>query len=224
MSAEVERKIEVTYLDLDTIHPNAWNPNAMGDRTYEAARESIRTFGFLVPMIVRSDPEIEGQWQIIDGEHRWKAAQDEGATRGPAIIVDGFSDPEVKKLTLALNMHGDADVVPLGKLLAELSLSMSTLDELRMALPYGDSELEELVKIGQIEWGSFGGDGQAEVEAFLEERAAAQDGKTLVTLGFDEAQIERYKTFIEMLAREGGDTFTPEEAVLTALSSACQSL
>lgn len=222
MSEVKEREVQVTYLDLAVIHPNPWNPNAMGERTYEAARESIKLFGFLIPIIVRTASE---GYEIIDGEHRWKAAGDEGLTRVPTIIVDGFSDAEVKKLTLSLNMHGDADVVPLGKLLAELALTMDTLDELRVALPYGDSELEELVKIGQIEWGSFPGDGQAAVEDFLTNGVAAQrDGKTLVALYFDAAQTERYNTFIEMLSREHGEGFTPEAAVLDSLGKSCQAL
>lgn len=218
-----ELRLEVVYHDLSTIHPNPWNPNVQNTRTYEAEVESIKKYGFRVPMQVRSHPEKAGEWQIVDGEHRWKAAQDLGYAEGPTLHVDDLSEADVKKLTLAFNMHGDPDLVPLGKLLVELSSSFDGLDALRDALPYDARELEELLKIGQANWGDFDPAAQSDVEDLLNAGNRSASGHS-VTLGFDKAQRERYDTFHEILARELGEAYTPEEAVLSSLSGACSKL
>lgn len=215
------REITIEYLDLAKVHPNPWNPNRQNERTFEAERESIRSYGFIVPMLVRAHPEIEGEHQIIDGEHRWRGAQEEGLTRGPAIVVDGFDESEVRKLTLALNMHGDAEIVPLSRLLVELSQSIPDLEALRLALPYSGTELDELLKIGQVDWGNFDLSGQTQVEEHLRQ---ASNSQYTVFFAFDKGQRERFDKFMEILARELGSAFTREEATLSALSGACQNL
>lgn len=55
------------------VQPNPWNPNKMNERQFAAELESIMHNGFLDPVTVR-EHAMEG-YEIIDGEHRWKALQ-----------------------------------------------------------------------------------------------------------------------------------------------------
>jgi ParB/RepB/Spo0J family partition protein len=68
----------IIQLPLDWLTPNPWNPNQMDDEQYGKALNSIREFGFVDPVTVR---ELGNDtYQIIDGEHRWRAAQPADST------------------------------------------------------------------------------------------------------------------------------------------------
>ncbi len=134
------------------IHANPWNPNVQSDVVARATRESLQRFGFVEPVLLRPHPEITGEWEIINGEHRWTEAQALGYTDIPTVIED-LTDDEAKKLTVVLNeTTGDADVVLLGQLLSELQ----NLDDFKLALPYTDAELTHLLSIGAEDWDRFG--------------------------------------------------------------------
>lgn len=146
---------------VSAIHPNPWNPNRMPPRVMEAERESIRAYGFIDPITVREHPRIDGEYEVIDGEHRWRAAQEEGYAELPLIVIPDLSDAAAKKLTVILNeTRGEADVVLLGRLLADLGRDLPD-DELRLGLPYSVAELAQLREIGDGDWAEFetGGDG-----------------------------------------------------------------
>jgi ParB family chromosome partitioning protein len=72
-------------LDLDRIRPNAEQPRSDFDE--EALAElasSLKREGVLQPVIVR--PLGEGQYELIAGERRWRAAQLAGLLKIPAIV------------------------------------------------------------------------------------------------------------------------------------------
>jgi hypothetical protein len=145
-------KLKIVKVPVERIHPNPWNPNRQDDRTYQANRESIRTFGFIDPVTARPHPDIDGDWQIIDGEHRFRAAQDEGMTEVDLIPLK-LDDNAAKKLTVILNeARGEADVALLGELLSSLEME---LDELQIGLPYSSTELDHLLSLGSATWGDF---------------------------------------------------------------------
>jgi len=120
------------------ILPNPWNPNKMTADMYAKALESIQTYGFVDPLLVREHDD--GLFQIIDGEHRFRAGSDLGMTDFPCIVLD-VDDATAKKLTIVMNeLHGQADPHKMGDLLAEL-LSDTTIDQLLVALPYDEGTL-----------------------------------------------------------------------------------
>lgn len=123
---------------------NPWNPNRMTAAMYAKILESIREYGMVDPITVREDMTrggIEPFYQIIDGENRWRGALDLGYTEFDCTIIDGLTDAQAKKLTIIMNeLHGQADPDKMGDLLADI-LSMTSLTELKIALPYDDSVL-----------------------------------------------------------------------------------
>lgn len=133
----------------DKLHPNPWNPNHMNPRQQKGVEESVTTYGQVMELLVRPHPDIEGEYQIIDGEHRFKALPNEVYCN----VIHGLPDAEAKKLTIVMNeTRGSADKIELAQLLAEID---SEVEDLANALPYEDSELEELIKLADVDWDSF---------------------------------------------------------------------
>ena len=60
--------------------PNTYNPNEMTKRQQTTLAKEIKTKGFLQPILVNK------QHIIIDGEHRWRAAQEAKLEEIPCII------------------------------------------------------------------------------------------------------------------------------------------
>lgn len=121
------------------LEKNPWNPNRMTAAMFAKAIESIQTYGFIDPLLVR----VLGawRWQIIDGEHRFDAGLTLGMTDFPCTVISGISDADAKKLTIVMNeLHGQADPTKMGTLLNEI-LADTSLDDLLVALPYDESIL-----------------------------------------------------------------------------------
>lgn len=103
----------------------------------------MATYGFIDPVTVRRHPDLDGQYQIIDGEHRWMAAVDLGLGAIPLSLIDPCPDVVAKKLTVVLNeIHGSPDRQLLGALLGELQ---DAGDDLMNALPFTQVDIEGLL-------------------------------------------------------------------------------
>jgi ParB family chromosome partitioning protein len=63
--------------------------------------ESIRERGIIQPLIVR---KIDGKYELIAGERRWRAAKEVGLAEAP-VIVRVASDQEVLELALVENLQ-----------------------------------------------------------------------------------------------------------------------
>lgn len=83
-------------------------PSAEQSRRHFAAEplrelaESIRTHGLLQPLLVR---RVNGGFQLIAGERRWRAAQEAGLTRVPAIVRSGVEEEDSLLLGLIENLQ-----------------------------------------------------------------------------------------------------------------------
>ncbi len=89
-----ERALEV---DSDLLRPNKFQPRTTIDETKidELAR-SIRANGIIQPIVVR---KVEGGYEIVAGERRWRAAQRAGLLKVPVVVRD---IPEERLLAAAL--------------------------------------------------------------------------------------------------------------------------
>lgn len=63
--------------------------------------ESIRERGIIQPLIVR---KVDGKYELIAGERRWRAARELGLSEAPAIVREA-SDREVLELALIENLQ-----------------------------------------------------------------------------------------------------------------------
>jgi ParB-like nuclease domain len=150
---DVAIHLDARVVPIGDLYANPWNVNAMDERGYEATRESIRDGGFLDPVTVRAHPTREGKWQIIDGEHRWKAAKDEGLKAISINVLALPDDEQAKKLSLILNQHGQADKLSLAKLIKGLAAKLGP--EARRGLAYSEEEFEELISLAAATWNKY---------------------------------------------------------------------
>ncbi len=71
-----------TVTGIDLIHPNPEQPRKrIDDEGLAALALSISTHGLLQPILVRRHPTLPGQYEIVAGERRWRAAHMAGLTR-----------------------------------------------------------------------------------------------------------------------------------------------
>jgi hypothetical protein len=148
-------KGERQIVPIALLHPNPWNPNVQSDFMFERERASIRRFGFIDPVTVRAVGKGRNAFlQIIDGEHRWRAAEMEGLEEITVENLGKMPDADAKALTEILNqLHGEPDKGKQAELIA------SILDEdgnLRSVLPYTEVQFEQFDAIVNFDWEGIG--------------------------------------------------------------------
>jgi len=100
-----------TYLKVDQIVANPRQPRAkIEDESLEELAASIREHGILQPLIVTSDPTT-GQYSLIAGERRLRAARLAGLQQVP-VIIRQVTEQERLELALIENVQR-ADLTPL---------------------------------------------------------------------------------------------------------------
>ena len=97
-----DNKDEVVQLYLDDIIPNRFQPREVFDeRALKELAVSIKEHGVIQPIIVRN---VNGKYEIIAGERRYKASALAGQTKIPAIIRN-LDDKESSKVALLENLQ-----------------------------------------------------------------------------------------------------------------------
>ena len=99
---EEEAGAELLELPVELIRPNPSQPRARFDaEALDALAASIETSGVIQPLLVR--PLHDGGYELIAGERRWRAAQQAGLAKVPAVVRDS-AEPERLQTALIENM------------------------------------------------------------------------------------------------------------------------
>jgi ParB family chromosome partitioning protein len=101
-------------IPVNAIRPNPKQPRQVfDDESLVELVHSIKEIGVLQPIVVRSLPSEGGEerFELIMGERRWRAAQEAGLERIPAIVRD-TSDDDMLRDALLENLHR-SDLNPL---------------------------------------------------------------------------------------------------------------
>jgi ParB family chromosome partitioning protein len=123
---------ELTYLPLETIHPNPRQPRKRFDHeSTSALAESIRAQGLVQPVVVR--PRKAGGFELIAGERRWRAAQEASLPTVPALVREA-DDRDTLLLGLVENVAREQlsaveEARAYALLLDEFELSLGELAE-----------------------------------------------------------------------------------------------
>ena len=114
------RGTALRQLPIERVQRSPYQPRqSMQPEALEALAESIRQQGVMQPVVVR---EVGGEYQLIAGERRWRAAQQAGLQEIPAIVREA-SDSEAAAMALVENLQRE-DLNPL-----EEARAFSTLVE-----------------------------------------------------------------------------------------------
>lgn len=100
----MEETDSLRTLRISEIEPNKGQPRKVFDKeAMEQLAESIRVNGVLQPLLVR--PLATGNYQIIAGERRWRAAKIAGLSEVPVVIRDDLSEEQVMQVALIENLQ-----------------------------------------------------------------------------------------------------------------------
>jgi len=126
----------------------------MTDFMYQKELASISRFGFVNPIIVR---QVGDRYEVIDGEHRLKAAMELGMESIPIWSLGEIADPKAKQLTVVLNeTRGTTDRSELSALLQDLLTSETTMD-LMTVFPFSKDEFKAIVDLPAFDWSTVEG-------------------------------------------------------------------
>ena len=92
-------------LPIEKVHPNPDQPRRdFSSEDLDDLSASIAERGIIQPLIVRKDPTRAGNYQIVAGERRWRAAQRAKLHEVPVVIRD-FNDQEVLEVAIIENIQ-----------------------------------------------------------------------------------------------------------------------
>ena len=90
---------------IDQIHPNPDQPRrAFDQEKLEDLAASIREKGVIQPLILRPSPRKGGEYEIVAGERRWRAAQLARQHEVPALVRE-YSDTESLEIAIIENIQ-----------------------------------------------------------------------------------------------------------------------
>jgi ParB family chromosome partitioning protein len=123
---------ELAQIPVADIHPNPKQPRRHFDgEAVSGLAESIRNQGLIQPVVVR--PRLEGGYELIAGERRWRASREAGVTTVPAVVREA-DDRDTLLLGLVENVARE-DLSPIEEgrgyavLIDEFGLSLGEVAE-----------------------------------------------------------------------------------------------
>lgn len=123
---------ELVHLGIDEIQPNPRQPRRHLDHeTTSGLADSIRAQGILQPVVVR--PRVDGGYELVAGERRWRAAREAGLASVPALVREA-DDRDTLLLALVENVARE-DLSPVEEarayamLIDEFALSLGDVAE-----------------------------------------------------------------------------------------------
>ncbi len=146
-AGEVERAD--MRLPIERLAPNPDQPRRnFSDTALEELTESIRAKGVLQPLIVRPSPTSEGDYEIVAGERRWRAAQRAQLHQIPVLIRD-LTDTEMLEVAIIENIQR-ADLNPVEEAVGYRNLLERfghTQEQLAAALGKSRSHISNLLRL-----------------------------------------------------------------------------
>lgn len=180
----------VRDIPIELIHRNPDQPRRHFDPEEIADLErSIRDKGILQPILVRPSPTTPGEFEIVAGERRWRAAQQAGMTAIPAL-VRALNDDRAYEIAIVENVQR-TDLNPLEEAQAYAVLVNRfghTQDQIAQAIGKSRSHVANTLRLAQLPEGV-----QAHV---LAGRLTAGHARALLT-------AENAEAMADQVAREG---------------------
>ena len=144
----MKHEIKIVRLKIDDLIPTEENPNKMSDFIYQRMKDTIKEKGLFGSIICR--PKA-GQFQILDGEHRWKACKELGMTELPIeVSVEEISDQETKFWTLYFNnTKGKDDIEKVVQIFNEIDAGQAQL------LPFTEDEIKNTKDLFNFDFSQY---------------------------------------------------------------------
>lgn len=142
----------VREIPIELIHRNVEQPRQTFDEADMAElAESIRDKGVLQPILVRPSPRTDGEYEVVAGERRWRAAQRAGLASIPALVRQ-LQDTEAFEIAIIENIQR-ADLNPIEEARAYASLMARlqiTQEETARRLGKSRSHVANTLRLAQL--------------------------------------------------------------------------
>jgi DNA modification methylase len=130
--------LTVEQIPIDQLRPDPANPRRISDEELDSLERSIRSFGFVSPILARREDRT-----VIGGHQRLLAARRLGLKAVPVTYLD-ISVEQARLLNLALNkISGSWDEQLLARMLADLQTSPNI--DLTLS-GFGEDEIRDLIR------------------------------------------------------------------------------
>lgn len=202
---------ETPTVSIDRLVRGRYQPRRVDDEADPELLEladSIRTLGLIEPIAVRPFPEAVGQFEILAGDRRWRAARLAGLTEVPVIIhavddrmaaamalIENLQRQDLNPLEAALAMQRLRQEFQLSQdqLSAMLGLSKSVISRTLGLLSLVD-EVQLLLRSKQLDAG------HARVLIGLDPAIQIALAQQAVAKGWSVRELERRKAILAMPA------------------------
>jgi ParB family chromosome partitioning protein len=152
---------DLRKISIDKLLPGRYQPRKdMSDAALEELSLSIQSQGIIQPIVVRPLDEDKGEYEIIAGERRWRAAKLAQLTEVPCLIKDV---PDESAVAIALieniqreDLNAMEEAIALERLLTEFNL---THQEVATAVGKSRTTVTNLLRLNNL---------HDEVKTFLE--------------------------------------------------------
>ena len=92
-------------LPIEKVRPNPEQPRReFSEKDLDELTNSVREKGILQPLIVRPDPKSKGDFQIVAGERRWRAAQ-RAKLHDVPVLIRALDDIEALEVAIIENIQ-----------------------------------------------------------------------------------------------------------------------
>lgn len=140
------------FVPVESLEANPDQPRKdFSQRALQELAESIQEKGIIQPLIVRKSPRIEGRYEIVAGERRWRAAQMAQLHEIPVLLRD-FDDTEVLEIAIIENIQR-ADLNAVEEALGYRQLIERfghTQEKLAQALSKSRSHIANMMRLLQL--------------------------------------------------------------------------
>ena len=128
---------DTRIVDIDLVEPNPYQPRLeFDDEALMDLAQSIREIGLIQPITVR---EMDGRYQIIAGERRFRALKLNGAVDVPVLIMDA-NEVQMAEMALVENIQREnLSAIEEAKSYVEI-MKYSGLNQSQLALRVGKSQ------------------------------------------------------------------------------------
>jgi ParB family chromosome partitioning protein len=200
-TAPRQRSSGAREISVGLIRPNPNQPRRTFDvDELNSLAETIKEHGIVQPIVVRPSPTNSGEYEIIAGERRWRAAQIVGLHEVPIVEKD-YDDLETLKVAIVenlqrQNLNAIEEALSFSQLMDRFGYNQQAIattigksrvyvaNTLRLlALP---NDVQEMVKEGQITAGHAraalsADDPLAAAKEMLSKNLSVRDAEKLVT-------------------------------------------
>lgn len=172
---------KLAVINIDDIFPNRFQPRLKFDEEkLSELSDSIRKYGVIQPIVVRP---VNGKYEIIAGERRYKASMMTGRTTIPAVIVN-LSDRDSEEIALLENIQRQ-QLSPIEEAVSYkriLDMGYITQDELAKKLGKAQSTIANKVRLLNL-------DDEVQ-EALLENKISERHARSLLRLSDKADQVK----------------------------------